>query len=676
MGALSQRDAQAILVVKALEQANREAPSPELRVLAGSEAGDPRDRERWLVRRAATILERLPQRYRSLAALEIPPGWVTYPLLGVACVAGIATNTLGPTGKIHAFYNPTSLIIVWNLAVVLLIGARALAQRSLARPLLDALAPFFALSERRWRRARRDPAAARSDLELRVAFLREFQSAFSGLIAARGAVLLSAASLAFTSGVLAGMYLRGVAFGYNVVWQSTLVQSPQTALDLLELLFYPAVLLAPESFPDLRVVRQLASPGGAPAGPWIHCFALTALTYAVLPRLAVLAWQQWTAHRLASRVTLDLSDPYYEALFRGDLSVGSGLERLALEGFSLDANQYAVLASLQAGLIETDLRSRPRRFIPAWGTLAKRNRWYAAWKRVVETGWRDAFPESDRPRFLALGSAEFSAAVARAQQTANPFAAELIALELAAFEAYWPLEPVGRSWLGLLKPGALPKLSESARARFFAEMAGPLGLQDELLPGLRRELKAISKELERFWLKLGMGVLSGVAIGGLTLGIAAPFIGGLVGGALGLGGAAAVKAGLAALGGGALAAGGLGMSGGTTVLVGGGALLGGLGSGVLAIRQGGSPVRGLGPGQALLSAVKIEVFLKRIVLPRDPETFRRIVERFEAVAAEYEGALRDLPLKEGVTEKEVDEHAKAVAILERSAARIRGLCPP
>jgi len=251
-------------------------------------------------------------------------------------------------------------------------------------------------------------------------------------------VLLSAGSLAFTSGVLMGMYLRGVAFGYNVVWQSTLVQTPAAALDWLEVLFLPARWLAPGSFPDLASVAQLATPDGTPAGPWIHCFAVTALVYALLPRLALLVWQQWGVQRAGACAQLDLAEPYFEQLFRGGRPASADFDRVALEGFALDANQYAVLASLQAGLIETDLRLRTRRFFAWRDTLPKRNRWYPEWKRVVEGGWRDAFPEQDRPRFQKLDSAEFRAALARALD-------EIAAIETAIAAKRAELEELARA---------------------------------------------------------------------------------------------------------------------------------------------------------------------------------------------------------------------------------------
>ena len=87
------------------------------------------------------------------------------------------------------------------------------------------------------------------------------------------------------------------------------------------------------------------------------------------------------------------------------------------------------------------------------------------------------------------------------------------------------------------------------------------------------------------WKKIAL--IGGVAVGGgalafFTGGLAAPFVGGLVGSAMGLSGAAATSAGLAALGGGALAAGGGGMAVGTLVVGGTVAAAGAGGAGLLA----------------------------------------------------------------------------------------------
>lgn len=87
------------------------------------------------------------------------------------------------------------------------------------------------------------------------------------------------------------------------------------------------------------------------------------------------------------------------------------------------------------------------------------------------------------------------------------------------------------------------------------------------------------------WVKYA--TVGGIAVGGgalcfVTGGLAAPFIGGLVGSAMGLSGAAATSAGLALLGGGAVAAGGGGVALGATVVAGAAAAAGAAGAGVLA----------------------------------------------------------------------------------------------
>lgn len=89
---------------------------------------------------------------------------------------------------------------------------------------------------------------------------------------------------------------------------------------------------------------------------------------------------------------------------------------------------------------------------------------------------------------------------------------------------------------------------------------------DQTVPVLRASLAAAGDAYSTFWATFAKVVVGGGLA--ILLGIfAGPVVGGLVGTyVLGLGGAAAVSAGLALLGGGALAAGGFGMVGGTVVI--------------------------------------------------------------------------------------------------------------
>jgi len=86
------------------------------------------------------------------------------------------------------------------------------------------------------------------------------------------------------------------------------------------------------------------------------------------------------------------------------------------------------------------------------------------------------------------------------------------------------------------------------------------------------------------WKKIGL--VGGVAVGGgvlafVTGGAAAPFVGSLIGSAMGLSGAAATSAGLAALGGGAIAAGGGGVAAGTLAVSAAAAAAGAAGAGAI-----------------------------------------------------------------------------------------------
>ncbi len=86
-------------------------------------------------------------------------------------------------------------------------------------------------------------------------------------------------------------------------------------------------------------------------------------------------------------------------------------------------------------------------------------------------------------------------------------------------------------------------------------------------------------EFKRFnarkWSTVGAASVAGLAVVGPLAFVAAPAIGGAIGAATGLSGAAATSHGLALLGGGAVAAGGYGMLGGTVVVTAVGAGLGG-----------------------------------------------------------------------------------------------------
>jgi hypothetical protein len=205
------------------------------------------------------------------------------------------------------------------------------------------------------------------------------------------------------------------------------------------------------------------------------------------------------------------------------------------------------------------------------------------------------------------------------------------------------------------------------RERALRRAGERLGTGPELGPALRAQLEREGRHLagSRRASRAAAAALAGVAVSGLTLGLAAPFLAGVIGHAMGLHGLAAVSAGLAALAGGALAHGVLGLAGGATVLVGGGALLGlGAGAGTAWVAEATS-------ASVLVAGAKIDVFLHAIVQGRhrDDTIAREIVEELRKSVEGLRAELPDLIQHPDVDTAGVRDRERALEILERVLTR-------
>jgi hypothetical protein len=136
---------------------------------------------------------------------------------------------------------------------------------------------------------------------------------------------------------------------------------------------------------------------------------------------------------------------------------------------------------------------------------------------------------------------------------------------------------------------------------------------------------------------------------------------------MGLSGAAAVSAGMAALGGGAVAAGGAGMAGGMAVIVGGGAILGagtGLGAGHLI---------GTTAATTALSAAKLQVVLKELILQnlRDTRKMQEILIAQRNYIQELKNTLDDLILRGKDQDEQISQLEASIELMEKSVERSR-----
>lgn len=281
-----------------------------------------------------------------------------------------------------------------------------------------------------------------------------------------------------------------------------------------------------------------------------------------------------------------------------------------LREFALDASGTSVLVTYQDWLIVRDIIATKHGNILGKDleeVKESKTQWHLEWRELVENSFSE-IEAGSRPRIWGKEDPGFKEGIESLRSSPDRLHAGLVLLELAAFEAYWPFNKEQKQYKGL-------DLVSDTHKAWLEQASCDLGFEPERASELRDEIESAQKAISHFWYKLGIGVLAGFGLGALAFGIAAPFIGGLIGGAMGLSGAVATNAGLAALGGGSVAAGGFGIAGGMTVVVGGGALLGvGVGAG------GGRIVASMTSETALLSSAKLEVILREFILQGQRDT--------------------------------------------------------
>lgn len=242
----------------------------------------------------------------------------------------------------------------------------------------------------------------------------------------------------------------------------------------------------------------------------------------------------------------------------------------------------------------------------------------------------------------------------------------IILFEAALFTPYFPLSTDQKE--------VAFKYDQIDRREQIAKLCRTLALSNHLIEETEKIYTNALKEIpakglmESIWGTIKENpflVLTGAVLIAITGGLAAPYIGGIVGASMGLSGVAAVNAGLAFLGGGAIAAGGMGMAGGTAVLIGGGAMLGGGTACGLANLFSGSKhlvVREL----AKMEAISFVLFS---ILPDGKKVIQKIIEheketRGELARAQELAKTNKEPKKVKELEEGIGYCSKAIARLE------------
>lgn len=311
--------------------------------------GEHADAGTFLARRAALGVERLLQREprirRLLAATTWRP-WAGWLIAMAGLLAGAAFDVVGSGRHINILAPPVLALLAWNLAVYAALAIHALmrAGRGDAQPPgpLARVVRVLGLGFR--------AAAGTTDggtVPASAAFLRDWAVRSASLTRARVARVLHVAAAAFAAGVLAGLYVRGLALEYRAGWESTFLDARGVS-ELLGIVLGPAAHLAGIALPDIPHLERLrvAAGPGENAALWIHLYAITIALVVVLPRTLLAVADRWREHVLATRFPVSLDAPYFQRLSRAHLGEAAEVRVLP---YGLGVTPGMTLA-LQAGL--------------------------------------------------------------------------------------------------------------------------------------------------------------------------------------------------------------------------------------------------------------------------------------------------------------------------------------
>lgn len=346
-----------VLLVKAVEETDRESVlvPPADRASASREAKRAVSGEGGALpisRRAELIHARIVARHPFLdEVLRHASGIAGFSAaaIAVALLLGLGLAVLDGSRRINILAYPLAALVAWNLAVyiVIAINAGRGTQRK-ARWLPEAASRGAARRLAGWVARSRSFNTPLS--EALGKFALEWQVAARPLLVARAARTFHLAAAAVGVGLIAGLYMRGIAFAYSAGWESTFLDAERARM-LIGMIYGPASALTGIAIPDavtLETLRWRNGQGGEPAGRWIHLLAASALLFVVIPRLALAAIAGLTAARHAANLPLP---PEAAAYARGAFGAFGGLDdgvvRVVPYAYEPDA---ASVTRLQASL--------------------------------------------------------------------------------------------------------------------------------------------------------------------------------------------------------------------------------------------------------------------------------------------------------------------------------------
>ena len=394
---LAEQDAAKIILIRSIEECDRNFFSDSLLVDAFAAARNMAPGLGWVKARAQFLFDHVSAAYQSVVHLATLPTPLTLPVCLIALVLGFATNLLGPAEKIHVVRNPVLLLVAWNLFVYLVLFVVFLAKPRKRNRVSSPSARSAGAKQ-----PTNNPQDAVSEAKINISRLAQFfmpglwhffhrvalgvgekkkladvVSRFSvnwytvaaPLVVARWEVMLHLGALFLATGAVAGMYFQGLFQGYQAIWSSTFITGEPSVVKFVHALFGPSLLVSDLLGLGLAGeidVARLISPQGDRAAAWIHLFAITVLLIILIPRAALAAWQWRSIKRRRNDIGLRL-DPYYGEII--EAPVRALIEKEVANG----AKQFSedVAAFVGRKLYEERIVPRLRQFREEGGRVSE-----------------------------------------------------------------------------------------------------------------------------------------------------------------------------------------------------------------------------------------------------------------------------------------------------------------
>lgn len=293
----------------------------------------------FLARRAALVVERLgarrPVLLRTIRALRWRP-WVGAVLVAGAFVLGMFIDQVGAAQRINILAPPVLGLIGWNIAVyVFILAGYVVRYGDEARP--GPLRRALARGASGLSRPRRSGALR----DIQMALATDWARRSAALYAVRAGRILHLSAAALAAGVIAGLYLRGIAFEYRASWESTFFDPPVVHA-IAAIAYAPGAYVTGIPVPDTEAVAAIRAPLSENAARWLHLMAATMLVLVIVPRLVLASVAGMIERHRSRRIGSSFDDAYFQRMLRAYRGGPAGIRVVPYS--------YAVTPAVRAGL--------------------------------------------------------------------------------------------------------------------------------------------------------------------------------------------------------------------------------------------------------------------------------------------------------------------------------------